>query len=146
MPDMNHALCVVPPLKELVKSCEAVPFLIHFLRLIYLCRPQVVFFVFFWGGGAQIYCHQRRGAKHILLCKHEKIKTQKEMEQTAEPIMRGGWDNQQNQGHAKMRYLIPKWDFSDQLTFAEWVFGKCSKLNRPRLKLCCTPHQCDREI
>ena len=62
---MNHALCVVPPLKELVKSCEAVPFLIHFLRLIYLCRPQVVFFFFFGGGGGRTVFFSSAGGGSI---------------------------------------------------------------------------------
>lgn len=65
IPDMNHALCAVPPPKELVKSCEAALFLIHFLRLIYLCLFLRLFF------NPQIYCHQHRAAKNILFYKQD---------------------------------------------------------------------------
>lgn len=101
MPDMNHALRAVPPPKELVKSCEAVPFLMLFHRLIYLRLFLRLFFLIL-----RFTVISTELQRISYFTNKAKIKKRREKEQTAEPITRGKLDNQQTHRHAS---FIPEW-------------------------------------
>lgn len=94
MPDMNHALCAVPPPKELVKSCEAALFLIHSCVSFISVSSSGCFLILRF----TVISTELRRISYFT--NKTKIKKRKEKEQTAEPIMRGKLDNQQTHRHA----------------------------------------------